>query len=189
MSIAYRLSALVAGLCLATSFGLAQIKSSAITGVVTDSSGAVVPEATVAVKNEDTNVSTELKTSSTGDYTVPYLAAGRYSVTVEARGFQAYRATGVVMGTETTVRVDARLLPGNVSSSVNVVATAVALQSESPTVQGAVDQNIIDNVPNINGDPLYYATLQAGVVPAYQMYGGSVLGWARPIASRCPRSG
>ena len=172
----HRLCVLVAGLCLTTSIGLAQIKSSTITGVVTDSSAAVVPGATVTVKNQDTNVSTELKTSSTGDYTVPYLPAGRYSVTVEAKGFQVYRATGVVMGTETTVRVDARLLPGSVSSSVNVVASAVALQSESPTVQSAVDQNVIANVPNINGDPLYYASLQAGVIPAYQMYGASVLG-------------
>ena len=50
------------------------------------------------------------------------------------------------------------------------------LQTESATVQGSVTSNVIALVPNINNNPIYYATLQAGVVPAPQMYTSSKLG-------------
>jgi len=154
----------------------AQVRSSAITGVVTDSSGAVVPNATVVVKNDETNVAMEAKTNSVGEYTVPYLAAGRYSVSVAAQGFQSYRKTDIVMGTETTVRADAVLVPGSLATSVEVKAEATVLQTENSTVQGSVDRNIIGSIPNINNNPLYYASLSAGVVPTPQMYTSTNLG-------------
>ncbi len=53
---------------------------------------------------------------------------------------------------------------------------AAVLQTEAATVQGAVNSNIISSIPNVNNNPLYYATLQAGVVPDPRMYSGSVLG-------------
>ena len=59
-----------------------------ILGTVTDSSGAVVPKATVTVTNVGTSVSSHTETSGTGNYTVPYLNPGVYRVTVEAQGFQ-----------------------------------------------------------------------------------------------------
>ncbi|MFM8394412.1 MAG: carboxypeptidase-like regulatory domain-containing protein [Acidobacteriota bacterium] len=63
--------------------GFAQIKSSTITGVVTDSTGAVIPGATVSVVNEETNVATGVTTDTSGSFTVPYLAPGSYRVLVE----------------------------------------------------------------------------------------------------------
>jgi len=168
--------ALVVSLYLALGTGLAQVKSSSITGVVTDASGGVVPNASVVVTNEDTNISTEVKTSLSGDYTAPYLPAGRYTVTVRATGFQTWRKTGIVMGTATTIRADALLAAGNVSTSIEVKADAAVLQTESSTVQQAVSQRTIATIPNINNNPLYYATLEAGVIPSAQMYTGSNLG-------------
>ena len=176
MSKTRRLLALLASFCLISGLGLGQVKSSAIKGTVTDPSGAVVPNATVIVKNEDTNVALKAKTNDVGEYTAPYLSAGRYSVSVETTGFQAYRKTGIVMGSATTVRVDATLTPGNVATSVEVLANSIALQTETSTVQGSVNENIIANIPNINNNPMYYASLQAGVVPSPQMYDSSKLG-------------
>jgi hypothetical protein len=172
----HKLLAVCAGLCLIIGTVFAQVKSSAITGAVTDPSGAIVPKASITVQNEETNVTAETETNDTGDYTVPYLPSGRYTLVVKANGFETYRKTGIAMGTATTVRADAKLVTGRVDVAVEVQADAIALQTENSTVQGAVNQQIIGDIPNINNNPLYYATLQAGVVPSPEMYNSHVLG-------------
>jgi hypothetical protein len=118
----------------------------------------------------------EVKTNVDGGYTVPYLPAGRYSISVQASGFQPYHKTDIVMGTGTIVRADVALVTGALKVTIEVRANAVELQTESATVQGAVDTNTILNIPNITNNPLYYATLQAGVVPTYMMYNSKSLG-------------
>jgi hypothetical protein len=97
-------------------------------------------------------------------------------VSVTAPGFQTYRNTNVVIGTATTVRVEPTLIPGEVDTTIEVRSGTAVLQTESSTVQGSVNENIIANIPNINNNPLYYASLQAGVVPSPQMYDGTKLG-------------
>src|SRR5215472_11510400 len=73
----------------------AQIKSGTIVGTVTDPSGAAVAGATVSVVNENTNVATSTVSGESGEFTVPYLAAGSYMVVVEkpGSGFTKYLAT------------------------------------------------------------------------------------------------
>jgi hypothetical protein len=164
------------GLCLALSPLSAQVKSSAITGIVTDPSGAVVLNATVAVVNEETGISAETKTSDKGEYTVPYLPVGRYTVTISATGFETYRKTGIVLESATTVREDIPLVMGQTNATVTVRADALALQTESPTVQAAVGTDLIENLPNINNNPLYWSSLQAGVVPDTNMLNSQALG-------------
>ncbi|MEN6607458.1 MAG: TonB-dependent receptor [Bryobacteraceae bacterium] len=166
----------ILSLFLLSGIALAQVRSSAITGTVTDATGAVIQQAVVVVTNDGTNVAAQTQTNTAGEYTVPYLAAGQYSVAVSAQGFQPYRKTGIVIGTSTTLRVDASLVPGSVTTAIEVRADAAVLQTEAATVQGAVNSNIISSIPNVNNNPLYYATLQAGVVPDPRMYSGSVLG-------------
>lgn len=173
---AQRIVVFVLILCIVSAAALAQVRSSTITGLVTDSSGAVIQQAPVVVTNEATNVAAQTQTNTAGEYTVPYLGAGSYSVAITAPGFQPYKKTGIVIGTSTTVRVDTSLTPGSVTTQIEVKADAAVLQTEASTVQGAVNANVIANVPNINNNPLYYATLQAGVVPDPRMYSGTVLG-------------
>ncbi len=172
----HNLLAALLGICLTAGIGMSQVRSSAITGIVTDASGAAVPNATLIVTNVLTNVTYPSKTNSAGEYTVPYLPEGNYSVTVTAQGFQTYVKTGIVLETATTLRVDAALAVGTVSTTVEVKASAAAVQTENGTVHGTVTAQIIDSIPDINRNPLLYAGLVAGVVPEPGTKSADVLG-------------
>lgn len=150
-------------LLLATSvFG--QIRSGTIVGKVTDSSGAAVPKAEIIVRDVNTNQSYPIATSDTGEFTQPYLPFGTYEVIVKKQGFKASTTRGINLATAQTVRADILLEVGMVESSVVVEASGVELQTESARVINGVDERIIKAIPNINNNPLNYATLQPGVV-------------------------
>ena len=72
--------------------------------------------------------------------------------------------------------MNAPLPIGTVSQTVEVAASTAELQTETASVQGSVDTQIIMNIPNINDNPVYYATLQSGVVPSLEMYDNEALG-------------
>ena len=144
---------LLAGLLLAMSATLAFAQGGAygtILGTVTDNSGAVVANAGIEVTNIATNVSKRTETTSTGDYTVPYLPPGIYRVTVQAPGFQrsVVDQIGLVVGQE--VRANVSMKPGAVSESVRVEASAVALDTDSSAVAQLISEKQVDQLP-LNG--------------------------------------
>src|SRR5689334_10815970 len=102
-------------LCTAA-IGLAQIRSGTLVGKVADPTGASVPDAAVRVVEVETNTSSSTVTNSAGEYTVPYLAPGRYQVTVTRPGFVTARSGEIEIGTATTVRMDVKLELGTVSN-------------------------------------------------------------------------
>lgn len=171
-----RISLILLVCALASGVVLAQVRNSTITGTVTDGSGAVVPAAIVTVTNQLTNETVKTKSGSVGDYTVPYLAAGQYAVSIDAPGFKAYRENGIVVETGVTVQVNAKLAVGTTNEVIHVSASTAQLQTESSTVTGTVGAQEIKSLPNINNNPLYYATLSAGVTPSPIMYNAENLG-------------
>src|SRR5437667_4242145 len=92
----------------------AQVNTSSITGIVTDQSGAVVPNAKVEAKNDDTGVVFEQNTSSAGTYAFPSLTPGRYSITVTHAGFQTFTSIHNVLTVGTPLVVDVSLRVGTV---------------------------------------------------------------------------
>lgn len=154
----------------------AQVRNSTITGTVTDQSGAVVPKATVTVTNQLTNEIVRTQSGPVGDYAIPYLAAGRYVVSVDASGFKTYRVSNIAVDTGVTVQVNVALVVGGTNQVVQVAAGTAQLQTESSSVTESIETQQINNLPNINDNPLYYATLSAGVVPAQGMYNDENLG-------------
>src|SRR5580704_8886594 len=134
-----------------------QIRSGTITGAVLDPSGSVVPDAEVTVKNTGTNASYTTKTTAAGLYTVPYLESGTYSVSISRVGFTAFLESGIHLDPSQTARVDAKLQVGSVGSMVEVAASAEQLQADSSTVTGATDAQVIEAIPNITQNPLFYA--------------------------------
>jgi len=141
----------------------AQVRSSTIVGTVTDSTGAAVPAADVLVREQNTNISYDFRTNEAGQYTVPYLPVGLYSVTVKKPGFKTVTKSNVALESAATVRVDAVLEVGQVETSVTVEASAAALQTDSATVQKAVGETIIKSIPNVQNNPLFYVLLQPQV--------------------------
>src|SRR5215470_15419152 len=142
----------------------AQINSGVITGIITDPQKAAVPHAKVEAVEDSTRFTYSTLSNTSGEYTIPYLKAGVYAVTVTAKGFPVYRVSGVNVQTGGTVRTDIPLQLSKVSTQVEVSAAADQLQSDSTTAEGAVGRNVIDAVPNANQNPLYYASLLEGVV-------------------------
>src|SRR5712691_9991264 len=143
----------------------AQIRSGTLVGKIIDPTGASVPEAGIKVVEIETNSSSETITNSVGEYTGPYLAAGRYRVTVSRPGFVTARTGEIDLGTATTIRADIKLELGTVSNIVEVTGNVADLQTESSSVQNVVSEKVIQTLPNITRNPYYYATLQPGVVP------------------------
>ncbi|HXS98779.1 MAG TPA: TonB-dependent receptor [Candidatus Limnocylindrales bacterium] len=169
MAKTFNVCAVLALMALSAVPAAAQINSGVITGIVTDPQKAAVPNAKVEVVENETHFSYSATTNESGEFTVPYLKAGTYTVSVTAAGFPVYKVTGVTVVAGNTVRADVPLQLSKVSSQIEVMATAEQLQADTTTVENAVSEKVIDSVANINQNPLYYASLLDGVVGRSEM--------------------
>lgn len=137
--------------------------NSAIQGVVTDVSQAVVPDATVRVVNVTTGVVRQASTASDGLYRVLSLAPGEYRVTVEKVGFQTAEETSVSLAINQTARVDFALKLGAVSEKVTVVATAPVVETEQGRVSGEIDSRQLREMPLNTRNLLNLLALEPGM--------------------------
>ena len=132
---------------------LAQGDRGVITGTVTDPGGAVVPGAQITATQGSTNASYKVKTSTTGDYTVPSLPVGTYAVRVEVQGFKSHITNNVIISPGQEVRVDVRLEVGTTQSSIEVSAAAQMVQTENARVATTVSSALVDALPvQVNGN-------------------------------------
>jgi hypothetical protein len=125
----------------------AQSITGSITGLVTDSSGAVIPTATVTVLNKGTNVRSTAVTDSSGNYAVLLLPRGEYRLEVAAGGFKRFVREGIVLQVQQTARVDIQMVLGEVAESVMVTADARTLETENATLSKVIDNRAIVNLP------------------------------------------
>jgi len=121
-----------------------------ILGTVTDSTGAVVPNAKITVTNTATKVSFETVSNSAGDYNAPALNPGTYTVTAEARGFQKAVVTSFTLTVNQHARVDISLKPGAITETVEATAQAVTLDTDTAELSNLVSQTQVENLP-LNG--------------------------------------
>ncbi len=156
-------------LCLALAptdiFGQASERG-AITGVVTDSSGAVVPTARVIITNNATSSVTDVVTNNVGEFTVPSLQPGSYTVRVEKQGFQPAEVRGLPLDASQTVRADVTLRVGNASQAIEVQAAAIQLQTEDAKSSVTLENKLVTDLPLVvNGTvrtPFDLASLTPG---------------------------
>src|ERR1035437_1656175 len=139
-----RALALALVLLVCTSLAFAQSDLGSISGFVKDPSGAVVPKAQVSVKNEATGTERRTNTNESGYYTVTNIPAGLYTVTAEASGFKKYEVSRNKLDPSGALAVDATLVVGAATETVEVSATTQALQTESAANQALVTRQQID---------------------------------------------
>ena len=140
-----------------------------VTGIVTDATGAAVPDAQVKILNQETGVTTQVGTNSAGNYSTPPLQIGLYTVEVQKEGFKAFSQTGIRLTGGQTWRQDVKLEVGAVTQSVEVMATATQINTENPTVTHTVSETYYRDMPAVMGADIRLAEsllqLQPGFVP------------------------
>jgi len=128
----------------------AQFNNGAIAGTLRDSTGAVIPNATVTIRNVNTGVTTTLKTNQDGAYEALALIPGTYSVEATAPGFNIAKNNSVDIHVQTRAEVDLTLAVGAKNEVVEVNAAAVTLQTQSADVGNVVEKQQINDLP-LNG--------------------------------------
>ena len=141
-----------------------------IRGVVTDPSGATVPDAKVTVKNVNTGLTQTVRTSADGVYNVLYLPAGDYTVSTEKSGFRKAETSGVGVHVATVANVDVMLAVGGTDQSVEVSAAAPLLDLQGTNLGKVIPKNAIKDFPLfISGGlraNLAFVVLTPGVIGA-----------------------
>jgi hypothetical protein len=125
-----------------------------ITGRVADAQGAVVPGATIAVTNVDTNVSLTTVTNETGAYTVATLQPGTYRIAASLSGFKTFVREAIVLRTAETGTVNVQLQLGDVEETVTVVGGLSAVESNQSTLAQTMENKRVSELP-LNGRQVY----------------------------------
>jgi len=126
---------------------LSQQDRATVTGTVTDPSGSVIPGVDVTVRNTATNATYQTITNDTGNYTVPNLPIGSYTLTFESPGFKTLVRQGITLTVSQVARIDAQLQLGETVESVEVVGGAPLLQTESPDVGTLLERRRFIDLP------------------------------------------
>lgn len=138
--------------------------NSAIQGVVSDTTAAMIPQAAVRVTNVATGVSRQAETSAEGLYRVLNLAPGVYRVEVEKQGFRSAARENVPLGVSETVRVDFVLEVGAMAERITVADRPPLVETEQGRVSGRIDTMQLKDMP-LNGRNLFnLIALQPGVI-------------------------
>ena len=148
----------------ASSTAYAQQAAGAITGTVSDQTGAPIANAVVTVRDMDRSTTWTAKTSSAGIYEFPQIPVGNIEIKVEASGFATTKRNSFALVLNQVARVDVSLKVGNVSTTVEVVDAPPLLQTASTDVSTLLDANAVTAIPLATRDTNQLTLLAPGVV-------------------------
>lgn len=137
-------------------------QSAQVQGRVTDSSGAVIPDASVTVTNAATGITLKTQTNNDGEYTVPFLQPGDYNITVEHAGFKLMERAGVHLNVNQRAGIDFTLQVGAATQTVRVTTEAPLLQTQSASTGESIGTKTIITMPLNGRDYTQLVTLTAG---------------------------
>ncbi|MFP5227878.1 MAG: carboxypeptidase regulatory-like domain-containing protein, partial [Acidobacteriota bacterium] len=133
-----------------------------IVGNVTDSTGAVVPNAQVTARST-TGLVRRAVTTATGSYVLNEIPIGIYTVTMEDPGFETFSNTEVRVDADQNVRVDAQLRPGQVAQHVTVTAAPPQVDTHTDTLSAVIPQELVNDMPSSTGQPFDFIGILPGV--------------------------
>jgi len=147
---------------------LCQVDTGTISGTVRDSSGGVIPGATVTLTNDGTGQSISTTSGSVGEYTFSPVKIGHYSVSAEIKGFQKVRQNNVTVDVQQKVVVDFALPVGQSIETVIVDTAPPALQTEEASVGQVIEEEAINALPLNGRNFTFLAQLSVGVTQGQQ---------------------
>lgn len=134
-----------------------------ILGLITDSSGAVVPGASVTAVHLEMNTRVATRSNEAGNYELPYLLPGVYRIVVEMEGFRRYQREPIEVRVGETVTLNVQLQVGVVADTVNVTAEAPMLDAASASISMVIERRMLEDLPIAGGSVTYLARLVPGV--------------------------
>ncbi len=140
----------------------------AVTGLVTDPTGASVPSAAITLLNQETGVKTVVATDGAGNFTTPAMILGNYTLAVTKEGFRAYSQPDMALnigGRTYTQNVTLQL--GAVSSTVEVQASAQLINTQSTEVSYQVGKQYYQDLPDVMGADVRLAETKLVLSPGY----------------------
>ena len=141
----------------------AQEARGAITGRVSDTSGGMIPGASVTVTNTATNETRRVSTNETGYYEANFLEPGPYSVAVESGGFKRFVRSGITVNVSTRLEINVTLEVGGVAETIEVTAEAPLLDTTSASGGRVLDQKNLINLPFSDLNPFALTALAPGM--------------------------
>jgi hypothetical protein len=141
----------------------AQVSGATLSGLITDPSGAGIPNATVDIKNVETGEVRSVPTNGDGFYSAPNLLPGKYEATITAQGFDKVVQKGVVLTVGAQQALNLTVKVGQVTQTVEVMAAPPEIQTSSSTISSTVDSTTIRELPLNGRDWASLATLEPGV--------------------------
>jgi outer membrane receptor protein involved in Fe transport len=137
-----------------------------VNGVVTDSTGAAIPNAQVTATDAATGQKTQVTSAGNGDYSFPSLAPAHYTVTVTAAGFTSFSNTNIVLLADQTVTVNAALKIGNTSEIVQVTDAPPQIDTSTGTLSQVIEVQRVNDLPLNGRNAATLTVLIPGVVTA-----------------------
>jgi hypothetical protein len=154
----------VAGVMAVIPFLNAQEVRATLGGRVTDSQGAMVPNATVTVISQETNVEQHARTNPQGNWTMQFLLPGTYTFTISAQGFKTARSGQIELQASDIKQIDTRLELGSTRDTVAVTAEVPLIDTTSATSGTVITQEQIEEIPSMTHISTLLATLSPGVI-------------------------
>jgi hypothetical protein len=148
-------------------------QTASVNGTVSDSTGALVQNATVTATNTATNIARSAQTGASGVYTLTELVAGLYNLTVEKAGFRTVRFAAVTLTVDQALTLNTKLEVGSNQEQVTVEDTSIApINTTDAQVSNVVDEKQLEALPLILRDPYQLILLTPGTTQTNSGLGG-----------------
>ena len=154
---------------LSAAFSWAQISTGTIVGAVEDSSGAIVPNAQITVRQTATGETRQSVTSLAGEFNFPFLQVGPYTVAAVATGFKTHTLTGITLQVDQTINLRIRLELGATSETVEVTGAAPLVDSVTSSLGQVIENKAIVDMPLNGRNPFTLGLLSGNTTPMFGM--------------------